>query len=117
MNIALPHWEYLILNLLVFIPTFTLVIFHPKNLLKAKLFNLIIAVIVTGLLFLIWDIYATFSGHWQFNDQFILGLKFLELPLEEYLFFITVPFSCLFVWDEFKNFESWSKFFTKLRGI
>lgn len=114
---TLSHWEYLIINLLVFIPTLTLTFLHPKNLLKSKLLNLVIALVITATFFLIWDIYATASGHWQFNNQFILGFSFLGLPFEEYLFFVTVPFSCFFVWDEFKNFTSWGEFFSRLRGI
>ena len=35
----------------------------------------------------------------MFNEQFILGIKMAGLPLEEILFFLTVPFACLFTWE------------------
>jgi lycopene cyclase domain-containing protein len=48
--------------------------------------------------YLIWDSIVT-GSHWFFNNRFILGIKLFNIPLEEILFFITVPFACLFTWE------------------
>lgn len=48
--------------------------------------------------FILWD--AAVSGmHWHFNERFTLAFRFLGLPIGEWLFFISVPFACLFVWQ------------------
>ena len=53
---------------------------------------------VTGLFFLIWDVLFTIKGVWSFNDKYITGIKFFQLPMEETLFFLTVPFACIFIY-------------------
>lgn len=53
---------------------------------------------ITGFIFLFWDLLFTINGVWSFNAERIIGLKFYELPLEEILFFLTVPFACLFIY-------------------
>ncbi|QJD95506.1 lycopene cyclase domain-containing protein [Mucilaginibacter robiniae] len=53
---------------------------------------------ITGLVFLFWDVLFTIKGVWSFNPDFITGLTFFRLPIEEILFFLTVPFSCIFIY-------------------
>ena len=48
------------------------------------------------IVFISWDIIFTYLGIWSFNDRYILGIKFLFLPLE-WLFFICVPYACVFI--------------------
>lgn len=55
--------------------------------------------VFTGGLYLIWDSIFTFQNVWSFNDDYILGIKFFGLPLEEMLFFVTVPFACIFIYE------------------
>ena len=50
-------------------------------------------------LYLVWDYVFTIKNVWSFNEDYILGIKFFELPLEEILFFITVPFACIFIYE------------------
>lgn len=59
---------------------------------------------ITSLIYLIWDILFTKSNIWKFNDVYILKHKLLELPLEEYLFFIVVPYASLFIYECIKNY-------------
>lgn len=110
------QFEYLIVNLVVILPTLAITFFHPKNNFRTKLSSIFIAILVSALIFLVWDIYATFYNHWQFNKQFLIGFEFLGLPFEEFLFFFTVPFSCLFAWNEFRSFKNWSDFVLRLKG-
>ena len=78
--------------------------FHPKlNFYKSfKSFfpaNLLIASV-----FVAWDILFTRTGVWGFNPDYILGIYFFNLPIEELLFFICIPFSCVFTYDFLNRF-------------
>jgi lycopene cyclase domain-containing protein len=53
---------------------------------------------ITGLFFLVWDILFTVKGVWSFNPKYILSINIYQLPLEEVLFFLTVPFACIFIY-------------------
>ena len=48
--------------------------------------------------FIIWDALAAQAGHWQFSQAYTLGINAWGLPLEEILFFVTVPLGCMVVW-------------------
>ena len=57
------------------------------------------AIILTAIFFLIWDEIFTQKGYWGFNQKYITGIKLGSLPLEEILFFIAIPFSCVFIYE------------------
>jgi lycopene cyclase domain-containing protein len=63
---------------------------------------------LTGLVFLFWDVLFTVKGVWSFNPHYIIGLKLFDLPLEEILFFLTVPFSCIFIYACLNYYVKWS---------
>jgi lycopene cyclase domain-containing protein len=46
-----------------------------------------------------WDTWATAAGHWNFNSAYTLGTDILGLPIEEWLFFVAIPYVCVLVWD------------------
>jgi len=46
-----------------------------------------------------WDIFATWRGHWHFNPQGVGSITLVNLPLEEVLFFVIIPFCCIFTWE------------------
>ena len=58
-----------------------------------------IAILVVGSLYISWDIVVTEWGEWNFNPRYVSGVKIANLPLEEILFFITVPYACLFIYE------------------
>lgn len=65
---------------------------------------ILISVLSTGIFFILWDHIFTLSGVWEFNQNFILGLYLFQLPIEEWIFFITVPFACIFIYEVLKYF-------------
>lgn len=54
---------------------------------------------ITLVYFIIWDSLFTKYGVWSFNERYILGIKIFRLPVEEWLFFIFVPFACIFIYE------------------
>ena len=55
--------------------------------------------IIPAIIFIIWDIYFTKIGVWSFNEKYIIGTRIAGLPIEEILFFFTVPYCCLFIYQ------------------
>ena len=57
------------------------------------------AILRAAVLFILWDVIFTRTGVWEFNEKFTAGWHLWHLPVEEWLFFLVVPFSCLFIFD------------------
>jgi lycopene cyclase domain-containing protein len=57
------------------------------------------SILIVGIAYILWDIAATARGDWAFNPEFLLGLNIFNLPVEEVLFFVTVPYACLFIYE------------------
>lgn len=55
------------------------------------------AIIIVGLFFIAWDVYFTYQNVWGFSDQYLLGIRIFKLPLEEWLFFLLIPYSSIFI--------------------
>ena len=69
------------------------------------------SILLMMLLFIPWDIWFTHWSIWDFNSDYICGVKVFLLPIEEWIFFIVVPFSCVFIHEVLnyffnKNLES-----------
>ena len=55
-----------------------------------------LSLLLTMVVFIPWDIVFTVNGIWGFNPDYFLDIEILYLPLEEWLFFICIPFACVF---------------------
>jgi lycopene cyclase domain-containing protein len=60
------------------------------------------AIVVTGAIFLMLDINFTRARIWGFNPEYLIGKDLFGLPVEEWLFFLVVPYSCVFVYEVLK---------------
>ena len=55
-----------------------------------------ISILPAAIFFLLWDAYAIYAKHWSFDSHQILGIYGpLNIPIEEYLFFIIVPLAAI----------------------
>lgn len=99
-------YTYLLINLLTIL--FPVLLSFDKRVAFYKSWKYLFpALAITGLVFLFWDVLFTIYGVWSFNDQYITGIKFMGLPLEEILFFLTVPFSCVFIYACLNYYIKW----------
>jgi len=91
-------FSYLLINFLTIF--FPIILSFDKRVQFFKSWKFIFpGLFITGLLFLLWDYIFTVYGVWSFNPEYIIGFYILNLPLEEILFFVTVPFACIFVYE------------------
>ena len=61
---------------------------------------------LAGVPFLLWDEFFAAAGVWGFNPAYLLGIYVGHLPLEEILFFLFIPFSCVFIYEVLGAFLS-----------
>ncbi len=92
-------YEYLLFNVLVMAGPIG---FSFENKVRfasrwPMVFTAIAAVLVP---FVLWDALVV-GRHWWFNQDYTTGFRVAGLPVEEILFFVSVPFACLFVWEVF----------------
>jgi len=62
------------------------------------------AIAVVGIGYIIWDAIVTARGDWFFNYDYLSGISLIGLPIEEILFFIVVPYSCIFIYENLEHF-------------
>jgi lycopene cyclase domain-containing protein len=91
-------WAYAYLHILTFVPVFLLSFDKNVHYYK-KWSSLLPAILIVGLAFIGWDVFFTVQQVWGFNEDYFLGITFLSLPVEEWLFFFTVPFACVFIYE------------------
>lgn len=70
--------------------------FHPKLKFYKQWKSLFLGILISMLIFIPWDIIFTINGFWGFNNNYYLDIKLFSLPIEEWLFFICIPYACVF---------------------
>lgn len=106
---------YLVLNF------FTLLIpfvrsFEPRINFSGRWKSLFLSIFLVGTFFIVWDVIFTKMGVWGFNPKYLSGIELFSLPLGEWMFFITVPYACVFIYDVLNYFWPNSKKWDKVAG-
>lgn len=91
--------EYFLFNLIILLGPLTLS-FEKGVYYVSKWKHALISIAIVLVPFIIWDALVT-GRHWWFNEKYVSGFQIAGLPVEEWLFFITVPFAVLFIWEIF----------------
>ena len=100
-------YTYLVINFLTIL--FPVALSFDRRVQFYKSWRFILpGILITGIVFLFWDALFTIKDVWSFNSNYITGLIFFHLPVEEILFFITVPFACLFIYACLNYYIKWN---------
>lgn len=91
-------YTYFYLHIFTFVPVF-LLSFDSRVHYYRKWKYLLPAVIIVAGVFIAWDVFFAEQQVWGFNERYLSGMFLFGLPLEEWLFFFTVPFACVFVYE------------------
>lgn len=91
------QYTYLAINFFTIIVCF-LFSFHPKIKFHKHFKAFIMASSLVAVFFIAWDVWFTKMGVWWFNDRYLIGARLFGLPVEELMFFICIPFSCIFTY-------------------
>ena len=78
--------------------------FHPKINFNKEYKYFWPANLTVALFFIIWDVLFTNLKVWGFNPKYITGLSVANLPIEEVLFFICIPYACVFSYHCIRKF-------------
>lgn len=90
------HYLYVFTHLFAFIPVFCLSFDNKVAYYKHWRF-VFPAIFIVAVPFWIWDIAKTVAGVWGFNPDYYTRLL-INLPIEEWLFFITFPWASVFIY-------------------
>ena len=60
---------------------------------------LLLSILLSASFFIPWDIAFTVAGVWGFTSVHLLGVNLWHLPIEEWLFFLCIPFSTVFIYE------------------
>ena len=105
-------------QLLLFTISFPLLASWDKRFNYASKFKYLFpSIFITATFFIVWDIIFTKNGVWGFSEVYTSNINLFFLPVEEWLFFIIIPFSCVFIYESVKYFFALDRYNNISRNI
>ena len=113
-----PKYAYLLVDLFCLSGPFFLS-FHKSVAFYKNFKPLAAGILLMSAVYLPWDILFTHWGIWNFNPKFTMQSRWFLLPIEEWLFFVAVPFACVFTFECVRYFKKTapSKRFTPITSF
>ena len=113
-----PKYAYLLVDLFCLSGPFFLS-FHKSVAFYKNFKPLAAGILLMSAVYLPWDILFTHWGIWNFNPKFTMQSRWFLLPIEEWLFFVAVPFACVFTFECVRYFKKTapSKRFTQITSF
>lgn len=99
----MEKYYYLLINIFtIFFPLISS--FEHRLRFFSRWKGLFLSIGITAAFFIIWDVAFTSMGIWGFNPRYLTGIEIINLPLEEWMFFITIPYACIFIYESLNYF-------------
>lgn len=64
-----------------------------------------LSLITVSIVFLIWDAIFTANGVWGFNPDYHLNFLLFGMPIDEWMFFICIPYASIFIHYSLEYFK------------
>ena len=64
-----------------------------------------LSLILVSIVFLIWDAIFTANGVWGFNADYHLNILLFGMPIDEWMFFICIPYASIFIHYSLEYFK------------
>jgi lycopene cyclase domain-containing protein len=65
---------------------------------------LFVGILINGLIFILWDGWFARTGIWGFNPEYVWQIRLNDLPIEEWAFFVVVPYASVFIYACLKTY-------------
>jgi len=102
---SLQHWSYVAMLAFCLLGTLPLVVVFRLRVLRQPV-RLLLAIVLGGVPFLLWDVYAAHAGHWRFDAAQTLRWRVAGLPLEEIGFFVVIPLAAVLTYESVRAVDS-----------
>lgn len=97
----LNNYLYLIINALIISIPLSLSFHHTLKFYR-RWKRILFSFLTIGVFYIVWDVVFTRLGVWSFSQEYTTGIKLFSLPLAEILFFLTVPYACIFIYESIR---------------
>lgn len=75
------------------------------------------SIIAVAAVYIAVDVYFTKMSYWGFNPNYLSGIYFFHLPIEEILFFVVVPYASIFLHESILEYFPQVKLGRKFNNI